>query len=321
MKKLLLAVLTGVLVEIATIAIELPSLPIGSTNALVEQSVRLVNEVWLGVRKFSSDGKVKGIFMAPATPYSKAEDGPLELFIENGLKAVLDYAIDPNDPSLQGVRLMTEYAGAIRNPITHDVVLLLATDNYFYLKEENGKFSIPEEAYKVDIDAAVMRSTVHAFLVSDVERATLVAKDGNGKVIKEFDSRKNPGPPYPRVVVQEGILFLPRDYIANATPGEVSIWYKDGTSQVFDLANGKLLSPVTTRLAIEQVPDGTLKLTVIAPSGTSFILEYGSDASFAKAEATGQLATEQTGTSGSREFIITPSGEMRFFRARIVEPK
>ena len=320
MKKLLLAVLTGVLVEIATIAIELPSLPIGSTNALVEQSVRLVNEVWLGVRKFSSDGKVKGIFMAPATPYSKAEDGPLELFIENGLKAVLDYAIDPNDPSLQGVRLMTEYAGAIRNPITHDVVLLLATDNYFYLKEENGKFSIPEEAYKVDIDAAVMRSTVHAFLVSDVERATLVAKDGNGKVIKEFDSRKNPGPPYPRVVVQEGILFLPRDYIANATPGEVSIWYKDGTSQIFDLANGKLLSPVTTRLAIEQV-GSSLKLTVIAPSGTAFVLEYSTDACFAKAEATGKLASEQTDANGSREYLITPTGEMKFFRARIVEPK
>ena len=316
MKKLLLAVLTGVLVEMTAIATELPSLPIGSTNALVEYSVAHVNAVVVDLKKVVNNTWT-WLYLGPGFPYRR-EDGPLDEFISARLKEALEQTIDLKDHSLRGVTLHAGYGGVFLD--AGKITPLLGTGNFFTLKENGGEWSIPEEAYRVDLVEAETESIHKAFLVPGIERATLVARDGNGKVIKEFDSQKPPPSLYtPQVAVREGVLWLPRDYIVNATPGEVTIWYKDGTSQIFDLATGKLLSPVTTRLTIERL-GSALKLTVIASAGTAFVLEYSSEVGFAKTEAA-ELASEQMGASGAREYLITPTGEMKFFRARLVQPK
>ena len=321
MKKLLLAVLAGFLVGMTTIATELPRLPIGSTNALVEQAAGLITEIWVDLNKKVSDTEWQLLYSEPIIPYSQAKDGPLAEFISARLKEVLERVIDLDDRSLAGAILESFYGGVARDQrIDMGWVPLFGTYNRFSLKEYGGKLAIPEEAYKVDLGIAVTESIVHAFLVANIERATLVARDGNGMVIKEFDSREPYIPYTPRVGHEEGILYLPRDYIVNTTPGEVTIWYKDGTSQVFDLATGKLLSPVATRLTIERLGSG-LKLTVTTSAGPAFVLEYSSDAGFAKTEARGALAAEKTGTTVYKEYLITPTGEMKFFRARLVEPK
>ena len=322
MKKLLLAVLAGFLVGMTTIATELPSLPIGSTNALVEQAAGLITEIWVDLNKKVSDTEWQLLYSEPIIPYSQAKDGPLAEFISARLKEVLERVIDLDDRSLAGAILESFYGGVARDQrIDMGWVPLFGTYNRFSLKEYGGKLAIPEEAYGVSLEKAVTYGMEHAFIVSNIERAVLVARDSQGRITAEFDSTMSPSDPYKLGVrVEEGLLSLPRDYIVNTTPGEVTIWYKDGTSQVFDLATGKLLSPVATRLTIERLGSG-LKLTVITSAGTAFVLEYSSDAGFAETKARGELAAEKVGATGTREYFITPTGEMKFFRARLVEPK
>src|SRR3989344_8232322 len=132
MKKLLLAVLAGFLVGMTTIATELPSLPIGSTNALVEQAAGLITEIWVDLNKKVSDTEWQLLYSEPIIPYSQAKDGPLAEFISARLKEVLERVIDLDDRSLAGAILESFYGGVARDQrIDMGWVPLFGTYNRF----------------------------------------------------------------------------------------------------------------------------------------------------------------------------------------------
>ncbi len=257
MKKLFLSVFLSVVAGALTISAQLPSLPIGSTNVVLEDAVRQVNGFSMDVRLLSKDELSVEEFLADEySPSTSPLVGETTEVVRKRLADLIG-SVNFNKPEYAGRAFLTTYGGWRYLPdreTATNVYLIWGTDNRFLLeKNEKGDFVAPQSAYTVDLVAAVMRSHSRPFFVTGIVRAKLETMNEYGDtIVLEGDGGYNPEglTVYPEQgYAKKEVVYLPARLVTSGQEGKVTLWYKSGAQQVFSLADGHLVPSLTLRKA------------------------------------------------------------------------
>ena len=325
-RSLFLLLLTAV-VEPLTLSAQLPSLPIGSTNAVLNDALRYINDVAISVQLLSKDElSIEKFLYDGYFPYSLESGQGLGEFIRQKLARAIGLA-NFNKPEYAGRKFQTTYGGSLifvrdgtdpNDGRNWAVYLLLATDNWFTLeKNDKGELVAPKSAYTVDLVAAVMRSREHGFFADGVVQTRLELEDGNGNITAVLEGTEKYNWETGMVVrPADGVFSLPIKYAVEGQPGKVTLWYANDIRQVFSLSDGHLLQTMTLpRLAISKNVEG-IELLVKGVS-LEFIIESSQD--MVKWEIPYSLISLAS-SGNERRFLEKQLNGRRFYRVRIEEP-
>ena len=309
MKKVILSVFLSVAAGALTISAQLPSLPIGSTNAVLEYSIRQINEVWISVRLLSEDGLSANYIYRQVVPLdapnkSKAELEELikrELAIANRDTFAVYGKLYPTRRFLSvytGIKRLSAQAG-------HWYILFGTDNEYSLVQNEKGDFVAPNSAYTVDLTAALI--SAFPLFAEGVARAKLETEDahGNAVVLEGSGGYNREGLTlYP----EDNLVGLPTKYTVSGQPGKVTLEYQNGKKRVYRLQDGTLFP----QLEVARKPDG-LELTVLGTS--NFVIESSQDL---KNWESSYLLVPLS-TTPPRFLEKNPNGKS-FYRLRVTEP-
>ncbi|MEK7208003.1 MAG: hypothetical protein AAB699_00465 [Patescibacteria group bacterium] len=303
-----------------TISAQLPSLPIGSTNAVLEDAIQQINEVWISVRLLSEDGLSASYIYRQVVPFDSPgkSRADLEALIKRELAIANRDTFAVYGPLYPTRQFLSVYTGIKRLPDpgwnpSRRWYILFGTDNeYSLVQNEKGELVAPKSAYTVDLVAAVMRSYSQPFFIPGIDYALLEVEDETGKVILSDDSRNH------RVGGREGDVVVNRDdevvgittmLVVSGRRGKVSILYKNGAKRVYRLKDGTLFP----QLEIAQKSKGLL-LTVLGTD--SFVIEFSQDLMNWESSYTLVPLSD----SPPRRFLEKNPNGKGFYRLRVTEP-
>ena len=295
-----------------TLSAQLSSLPIGSTNAVLEDAIAQANEIGMNVTllgREEDDYAYKFIGFGQF-PYSSSAGENIEELIRTRLVETLRKSIDTKDTTLKGRNFVVVYSLDRRIPNGKWYILLGTHNEFSLVPNEKGELTVPESAYTVDLVAALMRGSVHAFFVEGIDRALLQVKDEAGKIVVSQDSRNGvPGDGTMKVRENDEVLFLPITFATSGQDGALTVWYKNGSKRVHRLNDGALFP----QLEIVRKSEG-LELTVLGAD--DFIIESSPDLvnwGFS------YLLVPLSGTPPTRFLEKNLNGNI-FYRVRVSEP-
>ncbi|MEK7207998.1 MAG: hypothetical protein AAB699_00440 [Patescibacteria group bacterium] len=302
-------------VEMFPVSAQLASLPIGSTNAVLEDAVRQVNGFSMDVRLLSKDELSVEEFLADEySPSTSPSVGETTEVVRARLAALIK-SVNFNKLEYAGRAFLTTYGGWRYLPDREHATkayLLLGTDNWFTLeKNEKGELVAPKSAYTVDLTAALMRIGDHIFFVESVGRVLLEAEDDEGNVVLTLDSSSRDKYSYVEVVdiLPPDGFFIPKKRAVSGQRGRVSVWYKNGAKRVYRLKDGTLFP----QLEIAQKSKGLL-LTVLGTD--SFVIEFSQDLMNWESSYTLVPLSD----SPPRRFLEKNPNGKGFYRLRVTEP-
>ena len=295
-----------------TLSAQLSKLPIGSTNAVLEDAVQQVNAYSVDVELISKDGLFIEEFLSSSLFRYNSESGQ---DIGELIKTVLALAVKSvnfNKPEYAGRIFQTKYVGMRYLLYKPGWYIVFGTINEFTLvPNDKGELSVPESAYKVDLVAALMRRRVQSFFVENIERALLEVEDANGATVRVEDSRFH-GDPYTDFMGIEavnGVLYLDKKLVTSEQPGRITLWYKTGAKRVYRLQDGTLFP----QLELARKTEG-LELLVLGAE--NFVIESSTEL---VNWGSSYLLVPLSGTPPTRFLEKSPEGNS-FYRVRVAEP-
>ena len=313
--KNLLSVFLSVVAGALTTSAQLQSLPIGSTNAVLEDALRHINGFDIDVRLLSKDElSVEQVLTVDYPPHTFVSVGETAKLVRERLAALIQ-SVNFNKPEYAGRKFQTGYGGWAYLPDREHATkayLLLGTDNWFTLeKNDKGELVAPNSAYTVDLVAAVMQIGYHIFFVESVGRVLLEAEDDEGNVVLTLDSSSRDKYSYVEVVdiLPPDGFFIPKKRAVSGQRGRVSVWYKNGAKRVYRLKDGTLFP----QLEIAQKSKGLL-LTVLGTD--SFVIEFSQDLMNWESSYTLVPLSD----SPPRRFLEKNPNGKGFYRLRVTEP-
>ncbi|MBI2476036.1 MAG: hypothetical protein HYV67_02230 [Candidatus Taylorbacteria bacterium] len=314
------------------------SLPIGSVEKVLNHELMNTHQIVLNVQSADNaqdieNGNVNFLFMRAWRSYTKAgttesinalcqrsaatsDKAELKALLQTMMREALRVSVDPNDPKLQGKVIAVLNGGTWSPSDPENYLELIGTfivDNEFVLgelKDSQGKTIIPESAYEVDMGKAITRRINQGFFIDGIVKGEIRNEQGN---VLESETALSWLP-------NKAIVFN-NAYVFGQQPGVMQLWYTDGTSQTFSLADGSLVLPLSPTLTIASVQpvfsaksaepvDPAVKLTVTGGPG-SVTLEYSENLK------NWQVLTVLTNTTGSVSTTDSATGSARFYRARV----
>ena len=312
--KLFVIAVSAFVVGTLNVSAQVASLPIGSVDVVLADAIAHVNEIGINVRIYDRDNPYLYQFLPGGFggfPYSQKDGTKIEDVIRKYLTETISKSIDTNDQSFEGRKFVASYSG--RNVVSDELNLwyiMFGTVNEFRLvRDVSGKLTVPESAYKVDLVAALMRGNSHAFFVKGIDYALLEVEDASGNILIEDDSRNYAvGGGEGDIVVNRAdeVVGITTSFITSGQPGHVSIWYKNGLKQVFNLADGKLFPPPIT---VAKATEG-LVLTV---ADSRLVLEESADLLHWSPVDTAII--RPASDTSVRQYTVPVNGSRRFYRA------
>ena len=313
--KNLLSVFLSVVAGALTTSAQLQSLPIGSTNAVLEDALRHINGFDIDVRLLSKDElSVEQVLTVDYPPHTFVSVGETAKLVRERLAALIQ-SVNFNKPEYAGRKFQTGYGGWAYLPDREHATkayLLLGTDNWFTLeKNDKGELVAPNSAYTVDLVAAVMQIGYHIFFAESVGRVLLEAEDDEGNVVLTLDSSSRDKDPYVEAV---GILppdgfFIAKKRAVSGQRGKVTIGYQNGKKRVHRLQDGTLFP----QLEIARKKEG-LELTVLGAE--TFVIESSQDLVHWKL-LYGLVPLSKT---PPLRFLDKQPNSKLFYRLRVTEP-
>ena len=314
--KNLLSVFLSVVAGALTTSAQLQSLPIGSTNAVLEDALRHINGFDIDVRLLSKDElSVEQVLTVDYPPHTFVSVGETAKLVRERLAALIQ-SVNFNKPEYAGRKFQTGYGGWAYLPDREHATkayLLLGTDNWFTLeKNDKGELVAPNSAYTVDLVAAVMRIRYHVFFAENINRVLLEVEDETGTVVLSHDSSREENPYEEGVGVnqqRDGMFYIPKRFAVSGQSGRITLWQKNGAKRVYRLKDGTLYP----QLEIAKKSEG-LELTVLGTD--SFVIESSQD--FVNWESSYLLVP--LSDSPPRRFLEKNRNGKNFYRLRVTEP-
>ncbi|MBI2475814.1 MAG: hypothetical protein HYV67_01050 [Candidatus Taylorbacteria bacterium] len=334
MKKLVLAMFVASFAAGFQTFAAVSSLPIGSVEKVLNHELQNTHRIDINVDLMDDSGKnftivywnywwsytksdgttesVNALCQRSAATSDKAE---LKALLQTMMREAVRVSVDPNDPELQG-KVVGVLIGGNWQPASvnyQQSVTTFSVQNYFTIgafKDSHGKTVIPESAYEADMEKAITIRVNQGFFIDGIVKGEIRNEQGN---VLESETALSWLP--------NKVIGFNNAYVFGQQPGTIQLWYTDGTFQVFNLADGSLLSPLSPTLTIASVQpvfsaksaepvDPAVKLTVTGGPG-SVTLEYSENLK------NWQVLTVLTNTTGSVSTTDSATGSARFYRARV----
>ena len=221
----------------------------------------------------------------------------LKALLQKLMREAVGVSANMNDLTLQGKTLQVRVFGAwLPSPNSTEDVSMFLVGNEFVL---NGV--IPESAYETDFDKAILNRFYQTLFVDGVVRGEV--RDGQGNLIDSallFQTR-----------TERGGIGLGNEVLTGQA-GTVQLWYRDKTTQTFNLADGSLLHPPASgalRVDIDR-HDGVV-ISVSNPP-QSIAIEYSDDFKVWKSLV---ILTNTVISYGHVGVADTTTNSARFYRA------
>jgi len=326
--KVALAIFIALQVAEFQISAAVSSLPIGSVEKVLNHELKNTHQIVINIQWGNSvedidNWNVSFLFMDSYRSYTKTDETiesvndlcqrsastsdklELKILLRGIMREAVRVYVDPNDPALQE-KVIAVLIGGDWNPDPNNYEQTVGTfsvENTFVLgalKDAQGKTIIPDSAYDVDLERAIgvgRSGWSRGLFVGNIVRGEIKDEQGNTLASKLAISRSS----------NQAITFN-NSFLFGQQTGTVQLWYVDGSTQVFSLADGSLLSPLPV-LTVTLASQTTLRVTVSNLLAGPVTIRYSENLK------DWNTLSVLTSTTGSVEVNDTIAGQARFYRA------
>lgn len=174
----------------------------------------------------------------------------------------------------------------------------------------DGKLTIPNTLFAVDLRTQVGNGTATSFFVSGILEGMLTVENEKGVAVSD--------PVKLFVRSDKDILSIPALYLNEYRRGKLILRYRGGTEQTFNRWDGKLLEttmPDLRKITGIRLAYDTVVLTVTAKPEDDLRVDFSS--LLGRWEEQSNLTLAKSG-AGERVFSLPKQGSVGFFQARAV---